>query len=339
LRKGASVESGPFLQQTDSGGIGLQGTVNLQPNARRILQLLVGRAGYLVSFQEIRHALGGRHAAANRGPSLESYVRQIRAALGEAGQAAVQVETVRGRGYRLVGLQEHAAAGGEPGVTQPRPVGLPRRVRDRSARERALVLAAASLFASRGFAETTTAEIAAAAGCAEGLIHRYFQGKAGLLLAIVRLHFSDEASELTRLPLKPTIEEEYVQLVAWETERMWQRRESLKVVVRQGLVDASVAAEMIKNGPNRRAPLIAERLRSYSEGRSMAPNHLQQVACSVSALALMFGFLRPSLGENHYVEKQTALGIATMIGGALCGPADEEASFLSAASSPAGRRM
>ena len=62
----------------------------------------------------------------------------------------------------------------------------PGRVRNRAIREESLVAAAGRLFASRGYEATTTRQIASEAGCAEGLIHRYFQGKEGLLLALIR---------------------------------------------------------------------------------------------------------------------------------------------------------
>src|SRR5436309_15559789 len=58
------------------------------------------------------------------------------------------------------------------------------RTRDRSAKQQALIVAALKLFAEKGYEVTTTREIAACAGCAEGLIHRYFGGKAGLLTAL-----------------------------------------------------------------------------------------------------------------------------------------------------------
>jgi AcrR family transcriptional regulator len=68
----------------------------------------------------------------------------------------------------------------------------PRRARDRVAKKQALIQAALGLFASKGYEVTTTREIAAAAGCAEGLIHRYFKGKAGLLTAMIENRISKE---------------------------------------------------------------------------------------------------------------------------------------------------
>ena len=61
------------------------------------------------------------------------------------------------------------------------------RTRDRAGKKQALIDAALKLFASKGYDATTTREIAACAGCAEGLIHRYFSSKAGLLPALMEL--------------------------------------------------------------------------------------------------------------------------------------------------------
>ena len=57
--------------------------------------------------------------------------------------------------------------------------------KDKEQRQPALIDAANAVFAERGFDAATTREIAERAGCAEGLIHRYFAGKRGLLLAIL----------------------------------------------------------------------------------------------------------------------------------------------------------
>ena len=76
----------------------------------------------------------------------------------------------------------------------------PGRVRNRPAREQALIAAATRLFATKGYDATTTREIAAEAGCAEGLIHRYFQGKEGLLFAIIRSRTSGDTLDTITKP-------------------------------------------------------------------------------------------------------------------------------------------
>jgi AcrR family transcriptional regulator/DNA-binding winged helix-turn-helix (wHTH) protein len=338
LRMRAPAQSGPSLDATSGELRHLGITAELQPAAAGVLLLLARHAGEVVSQEQIREAIRRRQKVGDLERAVPVCIRQVRAALSGSGTPAGYIETIPKRGYRFVrgGAVKQAQAFVRSGeiAGRERP-----RVRDRSGRERALILAAAALFADRGFTETTTAQIAAAAGCAEGLIHRYFQGKAGLLVAIVRLHFSDEVSELTRLPLKPTIEEEYVQLVSWETERMWQRRESLNVVLRQALVDPWVASEMVRNGPNRRAALIAERLGNYRERGDLASDHLHKLASSVGALAFMFGFLLPSLGEDRAGETQTALKIASMVAGGLRQPRDrQESQYLHATQPSVSKR-
>src|SRR2546427_12902361 len=94
-----------------------------------------------------------------------------------------------------------------------------KRKRNRTAREEALVAAASKLFASRGYVSSTTREIAAAAGCAAGLIHRYFRGKEGLLLALTKRQLSQEVVDLGSLPLASTLADDVVQLVEWKSER------------------------------------------------------------------------------------------------------------------------
>src|SRR5437867_12612450 len=91
-----------------------------------------------------------------------------------------------------------------------------KRKRNRTAREEALVAAASKLFASRGYVSSTTRDIAAAAGCAEGLIHRYFGGKEGLLLALIKRQVSQEVVDLATLPLASTMAGGVVQPGEWE---------------------------------------------------------------------------------------------------------------------------
>src|ERR1700674_361361 len=108
----------------------------------------------------------------------------------------------------------------------------PRRTRDRAGKKQALILAALGLFASKGYEVTTTREIAAAAGCAEGLIHRYFKGKAGLLAAMIEHRVSKEVLDLSH-PSRPArnLEDEFLQLVDREVERVWESRDFLRVVI------------------------------------------------------------------------------------------------------------
>lgn len=61
----------------------------------------------------------------------------------------------------------------------------PRRRRNPEARREEILRAAVKLFAERGYARTTTREIAQEAGIAEGTIYKYFTSKQELLFAIL----------------------------------------------------------------------------------------------------------------------------------------------------------
>jgi AcrR family transcriptional regulator len=183
-----------------------------------------------------------------------------------------------------------------------------KRKRNRMVRERALLAAASKLFASRGYEATTTREIAARAGCAEGLIHRYFKGKAGLLLAIIRCEVSQEVVDLQeRLPLASTVGDEIVQLVNWEVDRMWENREFLRVVIPRALLGQVFTAI----GPLQPAKAIGERLRTFKECRALTDREVDALAHFVSALGFTFGFVRPLvLRQDRGVARKMAATIA-----------------------------
>src|SRR5437867_13296543 len=166
------------------------------------------------------------------------------------------------------------------------------RKRARTSPEAALVAAASMVIASRGYVSAATVDIAAAAGCAEGLIHRYFGGKEGLLLALIKRQVSQEVVDLATLPLASTMAGEVVQLVEWEVERTWQEREFCKVVIPRALLDPALGHLITGIGPTQRARAIIERLRNFTQSRSLPAQELEALAHFISITSFMFGFMR-----------------------------------------------
>lgn len=191
----------------------------------------------------------------------------------------------------------------------------PPRIRNRATREGALLSAAGRLFASRGYESTTTREIAAEAGCAEGLIHRYFQGKAGLLLALIHSRISQEVADLNeRLPIAATLEAEVLQLVQFELERMWSERDFFRVLIPRAILDPSLGPIVRGLGPTRRAKAIAERLRTFPESQRLSSEQIDALADSVGLLGFMFGFMRPVvLGDNRRRASDVACTMARLL--------------------------
>jgi AcrR family transcriptional regulator len=192
------------------------------------------------------------------------------------------------------------------------------RILNRAARERSLIEAAAKLFSAQGFAATTTRQIAAEAGCAEGLISRYFKGKAGLLRALIHLHFSEEVDEFRDdSPPAATLADEIVRRVSWDFDHLGADYEFLRIIIPQVILDPALAPEVRGVGPGRHEKLIVERLSKYSEFCSLSPEEQDAVAQAIFAVGLMFSFWHPAMGEDRAQAKQRAMTIARILGRAI----------------------
>jgi AcrR family transcriptional regulator len=208
-----------------------------------------------------------------------------------------------------------SSLGGQSRISQPRSAknkkNRPLRVRNRGARERALIEAAAKLFADRGYEHTTTREIAAKAGCAEGLISRYFKGKSGLLKKLVDLQISHKQTPPP--PFPSTIQEEVRRLVDEEVQHLWDDRQFLKMVIPQMILDPALGRQLTQI-PDRRASAIVERLRSYKECADFSADELTALATSIIGLGFLFGFWRPiALAQNRDHAKRMAVSMALIL--------------------------
>jgi TetR/AcrR family transcriptional regulator, regulator of cefoperazone and chloramphenicol sensitivity len=189
------------------------------------------------------------------------------------------------------------------------------RTRDRAGKKQALIVAALKLFASKGYDATTTREIAACAGCAEGLIHRYFSGKAGLLPALMEYRVSQEVADLTH-HIRPanSFEDEYLQLVNWAVEHIWGDREFLKVAIPHAVLDPEFGQLLRQVGPLQRARAISARLRKFRESRALTHAEFDALVQSVSVIGFMFGFMRPAvLRQERKTSAKTATAIARLL--------------------------
>jgi AcrR family transcriptional regulator len=189
------------------------------------------------------------------------------------------------------------------------------KTRNRAVKEQALIEAATKLFAAQGYESTKTREIAALAGCAEGLIHRYFKGKAGLLLAIVQSRVSQEVADISaQVPLADSLEDEIRQLVRWEVERMWSDRDFLKIVMPRALLDPAIGRVVNRMGPERRCQIISARLRTFKKSKNLLAEDIRAIAEFVGSVGYLFGFLRPVLlQQDRKLSRQTADSITDIL--------------------------
>src|SRR5580698_8564269 len=159
---------------------------------------------------------------------------------------------------------------------------VPRRARDQAAKKQALIQAALGLFASKGYEVTTTREIAASAGCAEGLIHRYFNGKAGLLSAMLDYRIAKEVLDFSHQPRPASnFADEFLRLVDREVERVWESRDFLRVFIPRAIVDPSVGNVMNRTLISARAKAISERLKRYESCVALTQDSIDALAQAV----------------------------------------------------------
>jgi TetR/AcrR family transcriptional regulator, regulator of cefoperazone and chloramphenicol sensitivity len=208
---------------------------------------------------------------------------------------------------RVLAATNHNRNGGPPPAA---------RWRDPAGKRESLIVAATKLFARQGYEGTRTAQIAARAGCSEGLIHRYFGNKKGLLLALIQRRVSKEVVELTdQLPIAPTLEEEVLQLVEWEVRNMWRDQDFLRVIISRALVEPRVGKVLSQAGLSRHVPAIVQRLKHFKQRRPMSDEEMEGLAQSIKTIGLVFGFMRPVLlQQDRRVARRMATTIAKMIG-------------------------
>jgi AcrR family transcriptional regulator len=185
--------------------------------------------------------------------------------------------------------------------------------RNRSAKQKALISAATSLFARRGYEATTTREIAARAGCAEGLIHRYFGGKSGLLFDIVKLHVAQDQATTVERPACTTLEAEIRKLMDWQLDHLWKEREFLSVAFSCAILQPRLG-ELLRQHMPARAGLIAQRIRFYKHCHFSNDGDIEALAHALISLSFEFGFIRPAiLRQNRQQTRNLARKAADLL--------------------------
>jgi AcrR family transcriptional regulator len=150
---------------------------------------------------------------------------------------------------------------------------------DSDDRRRAIVNAAVPLFARKGFAGTTTRELAAAAGVSEALLFRHFPSKQSLYREILALGCEGDPA-LERLATLPASTETAVHIVRFMVRRFvlgsdCERRDidlKMRLVLHSLLEDGDYARELFTTIAPRVVPLFAASLDAAEAAGDLAPN-------------------------------------------------------------------
>jgi AcrR family transcriptional regulator len=181
--------------------------------------------------------------------------------------------------------------------------------RDKEKRQRSLIEAANAVFAEHGYDAATTREVAERAGCSEGLIHRYFGGKRGLLRAVME---SKAAAVLdgfsSALPDRDNVKDDIEQALLWPLGVLWEHRDFMRVSVAQATIDPELGRSVAGRIHNQRVHLILEKLRRHKEAGRIRPDvDLEAVAQAVAGFGFMLGFMgRVVIGmDREYCQRIT----------------------------------
>lgn len=163
---------------------------------------------------------------------------------------------------------------------------------DKEGRQAALIDAATRVFAEHGFDAATTREVAEVAGCSEGLIHRYFGGKRGLLLALLEARAPEVAAAVSRPPAADgTVATDIADLIRSQVDAMWEKRDIMRVNVSQASIDPEVGEVIARRYNDTRVVYVETRLAALQQAGRIRPDaDIHAVAHALSGLGFAMGF-------------------------------------------------
>jgi AcrR family transcriptional regulator len=203
--------------------------------------------------------------------------------------------------------------------------------RDRQRRQRSLIEAANAVFAEHGYDAATTREVAARAGCSEGLIHRYFGGKRGLLLAVMESKAGEVLEGLrSALPDLDNVHDDIEQVLLWPLGVLWEHRDFMRVSVAQATVDPELGRSVAGRIHNQRVSLILEKLRRHREAGRIRPDvDLEAAAQAIAGFGFMLGFMgQVVIGMDREYARRVTVAFASLFARAVStAPAGEPQSI------------
>jgi len=174
-----------------------------------------------------------------------------------------------------------------------------RKKRDKEGSKKALLDAALAVFSEHGYDAATTRQVAKKAQVSEALIQRYFEGKAGLLLAITQNLMTEGNEEtLSTLPFAPTLEEDILQVINHTCSHLGMQSSFIRVILSRAIVDPKLGTQMGQHVHQRKIPLLKTRLLHYQQKGQISPTQdLHAAAFALSGITFNLGFMAPSVFE------------------------------------------
>lgn len=187
---------------------------------------------------------------------------------------------------------------------------------DKEGRQRALVDAATAVFAEHGFDAATTRAVAIRAGCSEGLIHRYFGGKEGLLLAVLHSRAAEDVVTFDALatPSDDLLTDIEGVLLSY-IDSMWEKRDTMRVTVSQACIDPEVGRTVSQLFEQPRTTVTRALLLAHQKAGRIAPDaDISAAAQMMSGIGFSSGFiLQVAFDVDRDVVRSQAKAAAAVI--------------------------
>jgi len=173
--------------------------------------------------------------------------------------------------------------------------------RDRHATEQALLLAASKLFAEKGYEKTRTLDIAKEAGANEALIGRYFGGKEGLLIALMKdraalKHSADfeNCNSLDRFPECDEVKDLKDGILTFfrrGEEAIEVKQEFARIGCARAFVDPEMAQVIREHIIDEHLPDFTKQLRTYFGNKKISKAELEAVAFLIMSVNFNMNFM------------------------------------------------
>lgn len=184
--------------------------------------------------------------------------------------------------------------------------------RDRTSTEDKLLKAGTLVFSKYGYDAATTKLISAKSGVNESLIMRYFGGKEGLLLEILKRHF--EGHRTTPLPYPPqeSLKNELIQYAQYSYEHSKEHNEIFRIMFLRASVDPVVRRKVQALIPAEGNVRFAERINLLKEKKKI-PQHLDPKFLSLIGFQCLSADFVSGLLFDDKTQKEIQDGLEMLI--------------------------
>lgn len=185
----------------------------------------------------------------------------------------------------------------------------PVRVHHREGKERSIISAAVEIFSEKGFDMATTREIAEKAGCAEGLIFRYFGTKDGLLVRCLEAMNKNPLPHLQTFWKEPvSLQDTLLESFLWFARHYRENPQMAKIAVVRSILDEKIAAVVGRLFSDPLLETMAVGLRKLKQAHLVRPD-LDIDASTRMILQIIFGigFLRQQVFGDGKEKTETYL--------------------------------